>query len=122
MMRYDLDRDHSLLHVRPEGALEAEDFEQLVQLVDPFIEESGGLDGLIIETSKFPGWENLAAMVRHFRFVRDHHRKIRKVALVTDSAIGDLAEHIAAHFVAAQVKGFAADQLEQAKAWIAEAE
>jgi len=71
----------------------------------PFIERTGGLHGLILESPSFPGWENLGAAVRHFRFVRGHHQKIKRVAVVTNSRLGDAAEHIASHFVAATIRG-----------------
>ena len=44
-----------------------------------------------------------------------------KVALVTDSALGDVAERLASHFVAAEIKHFPAGQAEAAKRWIREA-
>jgi hypothetical protein len=31
-------------------------------------------------TGQFPGWENIAGMLGHFRFVHDHHRAICRVA------------------------------------------
>jgi hypothetical protein len=118
MIEHILDREHSTLHVKPHGPLEKNDFEKLAETVDPFINETGGLAGLIIETHKFPGWKNFGAMVKHFKFVRDHHKKIKKVAVVTDSALGDAAEHIAAHFVSAKIKHFQSKNLAEAKAWI----
>jgi hypothetical protein len=59
-----------------------------------------------------------AAMVTHFRFVRDHHKHIKKVAVVTDSHIGDFAEHLASHFVSAKIRHFPDGQIEQARQWI----
>ena len=118
MIEYTLDKDYSILHVKPHGPLEKGDFERLAKTVDPFINETGGLAGLIIETPKFPGWKNFGAMVKHFKFVRDHHKKIRKIAVVTDSALGDAAEHIASHFVSAKIKHFQPENLSEAKAWI----
>ena len=50
-------------------------------------------------------------MAAHLRFVRDHHKRVRKIAVVTDSKLGSVAEHLASHFVAAQIKqGYPADQ------------
>jgi len=118
MIEHTLDKDYSILHVKPHGPLEKVDFEQLAKTVDPFINETGGLAGLIIETPGFPGWKNFGAMVKHFKFVRDHHKKIRKVAVVTDSTLGDAAEHIASHFVSAKIKHFQSENLAEAKAWI----
>lgn len=118
MITVKLDREKSLLHLRPSGPLEEADFNQLAEIVDPFIAKKGELAGLVIEAERFPGWKNLAGMLTHFRFVRNHHRKIRKVALVTDARIGKIAATVGRHFVAAKVKRFPAVQLKEAKAWI----
>jgi hypothetical protein len=121
MIEHTLDTAHSILHVRPTSALAKEDFEQLARTVDPYIEARGGLAGLIVEARAFPGWDSLGAMAAHLRFVRDHHRRIRKVAVVTDAVLGDLAETLASHFVSATIKHFPAGQVEAARAWIMEA-
>jgi SpoIIAA-like len=118
MIEHSLDAANSILHVRPTSSLEERDFVELAKAVDPYIEASGGLAGLIIEAPAFPGWESLAAMLAHMRFVRDHHRHIKKIAAVTDSAMGNVAEHLASHFVAAEIKRFAAGDLEPARQWI----
>ncbi len=119
MIEHTLDTAHAILVMHPRSALEQADFVQLAKTVDAYLAEAGDLAGLIIETPAFPGWESLAAMVAHFRFVRDHHRHIRKIGLVTDSALGDVAERFATHFVAAEIRHFPAGALEAAKQWIA---
>ena len=91
---------------------------KLAKAVDPHIEASGGLAGLIIETPSFPGWKSFGAMVNQFRFVRDHHKRVRRIAVVTDSHMGDVAEHLTSHFVAAEIKHFPAGQIEAARQWI----
>jgi SpoIIAA-like len=118
MIEHTLDPIHSILYLRPDGALEQDDFVQLARTVDPQIEKSGDLNGVIIDAPAFPGWESLGAMAAHFRFVRDHHKRIRKIALVTDSALGNVAEHLASHFVSAQIKHFPAGESEAAKQWV----
>jgi hypothetical protein len=118
MIDCNLDAAHSILYVRPTAALEEADFAKLARTVDPHIESTGGLAGLVIEVSAFPGWESLGAMAAHFRFVRDHHRRIRRVAVVTDSALGNVAERLASHFVSAEIRRFPAGEVEQARQWI----
>ena len=118
MIDYTLDETNSVLYVRPTSPLRRDDFEALSQAVDPFIERTGGLNGLLLEVAHFPGWTNVAAAIRHFQFVRDHHRKIKKVAIVTDSPLGEAAEHIASHFVAATIKHYPAGHLDEAKTWV----
>jgi hypothetical protein len=120
MIDHTLDTTHSILYLRPKSALEQGDFAQLAKTVDPFIEKAGGLAGLIIEAPRFPGWESFGAMAAHFRFVRDHHKRIRKIGLVTDSALGDVAQRLASHFVSAEIRHFAAGDLEAAKRWVME--
>jgi len=118
MIEHDLDIAHSILYVRPKSALAADDFTKLAHTVDPHIEATGGLAGIVIETPSFPGWEGLGAMAAHVRFVRDHHRRVRKVAVVTDSVLGSVAEHLAAHFVSAEIKRFPSGEADAARLWI----
>jgi hypothetical protein len=42
----------------PKSAIEQDDFVKLANAVDPHIEATGGLAGLIIEAPAFPGWES----------------------------------------------------------------
>jgi hypothetical protein len=118
MIEHTLDTARSILYLRPKSALEQGDFAKLAEAVDPFIEKSGQLAGLIIEAPAFPGWESLGAMAEHFRFVRDHHKRIRKLAVVTDSAMGNVAERLASHFVSAEIRHFPAGELKAAEEWI----
>ncbi|MCW8892226.1 MAG: STAS/SEC14 domain-containing protein [Deltaproteobacteria bacterium] len=118
MIEHTLDTKNSILYVRPKSSLEKNDFVQIAKTVDPYIEETGDLVGLIIDAPEFPGWDSLGAIVAHFRFVRDHHKHIKKVGLVTDSVLGNVAEHLAAHFVSAEIKHFHGKELENAKQWV----
>ena len=118
MIDHTLDVAHSILYVRPRGPLEQDDFVQLAKAVDPHIEKTGGLAGLIVEISAFPGWESLGAMAAHFRFVRDHHKRVKKISVVTDSMLGNVAERLASHFVSAEIRRFPSGELEAARQWI----
>jgi hypothetical protein len=118
MIDYQFDATKAILRVHPTGPLSKNDFDRLAAAIDPHIEQTGDLAGLILEFTRFPDWENFAAAVRHFRFVRDHHRHIKKVAVVTDSPLGDLAEHLVAHFISAEVRHFANNETNRALNWI----
>jgi SpoIIAA-like len=118
MIEYELDTEHSILLVRPQSALDKNDFVELAKAVDPQIEANGDLAGLIIAAPSFPGWDSFGAMVTHFRFVRDHQKHIKKVAVVTDSHLADVAEHLGSHFVSAEIQHFPAGGIEQARQWI----
>jgi hypothetical protein len=118
MIEYNLDTTHSTLLVHPKSALDKEDFAELTKTVDHQIDTTGELAGVIIDAPEFPGWDSFGTMVTHFRFVRDHHERVKKVAIVTNSHIGDVAERLASHFVSAEVRHFPGGQLEQARQWI----
>jgi hypothetical protein len=118
MIEHTLDTEHSIVYVRPTSSLEKSDFAALAATIDPYIIKRGGLAGLVIEIASFPGWESLGAMAAHFRFVRDHHRQIRRIGVVTDSSLGKLAEQLASHFVSAEIRHFPAGQREDARRWI----
>ena len=118
MIEHALDTANGILHIQPKSSLEKADFEQLARAVDPYISGRGALAGIIVETPGFPGWSSFGAFVAHLRFVKDHHKHIRKIALVTDSAIGNIAEHLVSHFVSAEIKQFPATELESARSWI----
>src|SRR5262245_33019426 len=118
MITAKLDRAKGILHIQPSGPLEAADFVTLGEIADPYIKQKGALAGLIVEIDRFPGWKNLAGMLSHFRFVRNHHRKDRRVGLVTDARIGKVAERFGRHFIAAEVKRFPAGHAGEARKWL----
>jgi hypothetical protein len=118
MIEYNLDTANSILYVRPKSALAADDFMNLAKAIDPHIEATGDLAGLIIEAPAFPGWDSLGALIAHLRFVQNHHKHIKKIGVVTDSALGNVAERLASHFVSAEIRRFASGETEAAKQWV----
>lgn len=104
---------------QPDGRLSQDDFKSLAAVVDPYILEIGSLMALIIHVETFPGWENFVGMVEHFRFVRDHHKNIEKIALVSDSKLVKLMPKLVDHFVNAEISVFPYSGLDAAKEWIA---
>ena len=118
MLEHNLDQAHGILYLHPKSALAQSDFAQLAGTVDPYIQKNGKLAGVIVDAPAFPGWDSFGAMAAHIRFVRNHHRDIKKIAIVTDSAIGNVAGQLAPHFVSAEFKHFPAGELEAAKKWV----
>jgi hypothetical protein len=59
-------------------------------------------------------------MVAHFRFIRDHHRKIEKLAVVSDSSFLTVAPNFASHFVQAEIRHFPPSRRDEAVAWLHE--
>ncbi len=118
MINHELLNQEGILIIRPIGALEAADFHRIAEEIDPYIEATGKLHGLLIDAQSFPGWKDFAALVAHLGFVKGHHRTIEKVAAVSDSQFLSIAPQIASHFVQADVRHFAHSEMNEALAWL----
>jgi hypothetical protein len=122
MLQVNIDVENKLVVLEPEGALTKEDFDNAVKLIDPFIEQNGKLNGIVIYTESFPGWEDFAALTRHIVFIKNHHQKIKRLAFATNTNVIDYTKSIAAPFVSAKIEVFPFAQFEKAKAWVSTAE
>lgn len=120
MIDFELHQDAGVLIVRPQGPLEVADFQKLSAAVDPYVESHGALRGIMICAESFPGWADFASMLAHFRFVRDHHRQVERVAAVADGGFMSIAPQIANHFVQAEVRHFPFKEMEAALSWLHE--
>jgi len=118
MLKVTINEADSIAVIEPDSALSQKDFEMASAIIDPFIERCGLLKGVIIHSKEFPGWDSFAALLTHLRFVRDHHRKVARVAIVTDSLLGDFGEHVSGHFILAEVKHFGFHAFKEARLWV----
>lgn len=109
--------ESQVLVIEVEEPLRAQDFDDLARTADGWLESHTELAGVVVHCREFPGWENVGSMMRHMRFVRDHHRKVRRVALAADSKLAGLLPHIASHFIQAEVRRFGYDELDDAVSW-----
>jgi hypothetical protein len=118
MLDVELDREDGIATLTPHGKLAAADFSNLAAQLDPWIEAHGSLNGLLILAEGFPGWSEFAAFVSQVRFVRNHHRLIRRLAVVSDSGFLEIMPAISRHFVNAEIRHFPFDQKEEALSWL----
>lgn len=114
--------EDGIVTVTPEGPLEKADFEQLSAEVDAYLETAGPLNGLIIEIPSFPGWEDFTGFIEHIRFIRDHHRRVKRVAVLTEAKPLEFLPRLARHFVAAEIEPFGPGDFARARQWILQAE
>lgn len=118
MLQHELQSEKGILVLKPLGPLEAKDFVDITRDADAYIEKHGSLTGLMIVAEKFPGWEDVQGFVAHIKFVRDHHKKIKKVAFVSDSKFFEFVPRLAEHFVSAEVKHFDSVDKQSALEWL----
>jgi hypothetical protein len=112
--------DRGVLEVEVDQSLRAEDFDAIAATVDPWIETRGALSGLVILAPRFPGWENLSAFLGHIHFVREHHRRIRRIAVVTEGRITEQLPKLVDPFVDAELRVFHPDKAGDAIDWAAD--
>ncbi len=118
MIQHEMHHDKGVLIVKPLGPLAAEDFAAITRDACGYIESHGTLNGFMICTKNFPGYKNAQGLWSHLRFVRDHHRKIKKVAFVSDSRFYEIASRLVSRCVQPKVKHFGSQHEENALHWI----
>ena len=116
----ELDPDSGILSLEPspDHSLTEDDFIMVNRVVDEYLEDHEKIQGILISSRHFPGWNGMGAMISHIRFVKEHHRLIERVAIVTDSPMGKLADHAMVHFVKAEICSFAYDSKDDALTWL----
>ncbi len=118
-MEINLDEKKSILHIKLSPPLKATDFIQLSSVADSYLKDHDMLN-VIIETEKFPGWENIHALIAHVKFVKKHISKVKKIALVTNSKFAMMGEKFIGPLIKHKVRRFPYDQVELAQQWIEE--
>jgi len=119
-LRFELIKDKGVLILEPRGELETGDFERLSAVLDPYLAEAGGLRGLMIVAEHFPGWDDFAALSSHLRFVKDHRRKVQKIAFVTDDRLLSVLPRISSQFLVAEARAFPMANRDEALLWVGE--
>lgn len=112
-------REGEVLMIRPEGAVNEEDFAQVASVVDPVIEKRGRLEGLLIDARGFGGWDDTRALLAHLRFIHEHQPKVARIAVVGDQwwlRAAPLAEP----FYGTPIRVFTSSEEDAARAWLLE--
>jgi hypothetical protein len=119
MLDYSIMKPEGVLLLKPRAPLSTEDFDGLAAAVDAYLFDHAKLHGVLIHAKEFPGWENFGGFTAHMHFIHEHHKQIERVAVVTDSPLGSLAQTLGKHFVAAEIKHFPFADENKALAWLA---
>jgi hypothetical protein len=117
---YRLLEDRSVLLVEPHAKLSVEDFDALAVTVDSWIDRGHDLHGIVVHARRFPGWETIGSLFRHIRFVRDHQKKVRRVAISADGTAAKLAPGLVENFISAEIQHFGYDEIDRALEWAAQ--
>lgn len=109
--------DSKLIEISVKDTLESEDFCKLGEIADNLIKKHGNVR-VIVDASNFNGWANIDAAEKHFGFVKDHHQKVERLAII----VGHMWQHwvvaMARVFLHPDVKLFDKGQVKEARQWI----
>jgi len=119
MLRITEDSARNYLLLEPSGALSRKDLDALTARFDAYVNARDRIPNLVIRAVSFPTWADFATLLEHLRFIRDHHRMVRKVALVSDARALDIAPRIAGRFVSAEIRHFPGKDYDAALDWVA---
>ena len=118
MLSIKIDEEKLIAILQPEGPLSEKDFQLATNQLAPFIKKSKRLNGLIIYTKFFPGWQSSPALFSHLRFVKNHHQKVSHLVLVSDSVLTNFVTLVIRHFIKPKIKVFPYHEFEKAKKWV----
>jgi hypothetical protein len=80
MIRTEILSGNALRIVVPDK-LKAGDFSQIAPQIGALISQHGQIR-LLIDATGFNGWENIAAFEHHAGFVKNHQRKVERIAVI----------------------------------------
>ncbi|RKF20229.1 STAS/SEC14 domain-containing protein [Alginatibacterium sediminis] len=114
----DISVSEGIARVHVTKNLSKDDFARLQHEVDSRVGSEDEVNGLLIESQELPHWDSLAALSAHLKFIHNHHKKLKAVAIVSDAASNSLLKLLPQHFVKAQIKVFPSNQQQAASLWI----
>lgn len=109
--------DDGIFVVSPDGPISSSDIAELNRQVSDYINANDRVPNLVLRAEHFPAWKDFDAVSDHIRFVRDHHKLVRKVAIVTDSRLVWLVRPLIDSFTGAKIRRFTAGDYEKAYSW-----
>ena len=99
--------------------LKADDFREIAPQIDSLIIQHGKIR-LLIDASGFNGWENIAAFENHAGFIKNHHQKIERIAVIATHDWQHWVIGAVRMFLHPEVKAYDKGQESEALRWIVE--
>ncbi|KUJ80677.1 hypothetical protein AVO45_06485 [Ruegeria marisrubri] len=111
--------DGPCIQVKLQGELDPEAYERAEGDLDARIRERDGFR-LLLDLTEFEGWQGISALGAHFDLVRNHVPLLERAAIVGDKEWQRLAQRVGSRLLKVDTRFFSPDEMEQAKAWLAE--
>ena len=107
-----------MLAVRPDSPITREDVATLTRATDEYLADHSKIAGVMVEMRTFPDFASIGAFADYARFIADHNARVRRLALVTDSALAPVAEFTANHVVGVQMRHYPFAESAAAQMWL----
>jgi len=112
------DSEKNIAVVTPGKTVSAADLTALSEAFNAYINTHDSVPNVVIRADGLPHWQDMAALKRHIKFIRDHQRVVAKLALVTDSPGLALLPMLARLFVKTTLRRFSTAREAEALAWV----
>ena len=109
----------NIVRITPSETLKADDFAQLAPKAEALIRQHGKIR-LLVDATKFNGWENMAAFEKHMGFVKSHHKSVERAAIIAGHAWQHWVAGVFRMFIHLEVRVFDKNEAAKAQRWISE--
>ena len=92
-------------------------FQQITPEVDSFISQHAKIR-LLIDIYGFNGWYNFAALLKHIQFIKDHHQKVERIAVVGARSWQHWVIGVVRMILRPEVRAYDRSQQAEALRWI----
>ncbi|HUZ31467.1 MAG TPA: STAS/SEC14 domain-containing protein [Xanthobacteraceae bacterium] len=99
--------------------LKADDFRQIAPQIESIVKQQGRIR-LLIDATGFGGWENISAFERHIGFVKTHHEKVERIAVIVSNDWQHWVVGTVRMFVHPQVRAYDKRDETAATRWVTE--
>jgi len=111
----------NIVELSLKGTIRSTDFQRIAQHVDGLIARYGMIR-LLLDASEFDGWQDVAAAKTHFLFVKEHHSRVERIAVLGSQQWQHWLASAISVFVHPEVRCFEPDHKKAALKWLAEIE
>jgi len=122
MVKIEFNERRNVVILTPDAILTVDDIQEISKTIDAHINQSDTIPNLVLCATHPPHWDSFKAVKEHFKLVRNHHRLIKKVAVVSDNFAMKALPYLMDHFVQAKVRHFSGSRMQAAIDWAEAAE
>ncbi len=111
----------NIVEVALKGNVRANDFDHIRQHIDELIAKHGTIR-LLLDASEFEGWQDVDAAKTHFMFVKEHHNRVERIAILGNHQWQYWLASAIGVFLHPEVKCFESGEQGTAREWLGEVE